>query len=380
MQLPTQTIDAYYQLQQFVSLGWLSTQIVLIAGLLFMGLTTTGRSVLLSISKKVRPWPLAAALFYFSIAVVLKLVQLTITYLLIVKKSQLDATEAPSLLGFLGSQAPGILASALLLSVLGLILVFILRKATTLTWLWLAIAITIIASVALTARPHFRDTIPLGNSPAEQKIVQLLQRAGIPSGRIALEDCSGQAACPPGQVIGLGPTKLILFDSRLTSRTPEDQLLQVAAHEAKHFLIDNDLKPIIAIFLICCFIFFVTQISIRLLQRNECDRIALIQLVPTAYAFGLVAFLLAQPIITTWHRNLELEADRFGLEFNRNNQALIDIMWNDVKQNPMAYRHTPITKFLRATHPQIKDRIKLAESYRPWIDGDPLKYDAYFPD
>ena len=102
------------------------------------------------------------------------------------------------------------------------------------------------------------------------------------------------------------------------------------------------------------------------------------QLVLTAYAFGTIAFLLAQPVVTTWHRNLELEADRFGLEFNRNNQALIDIMWADVKQNPMAYRYTPITKFLRATHPQIKDRIALAETYRPWIDGDSLQHGAYF--
>lgn len=380
MQLPAQTLDAYYQLQQFVSIGWLSTQAVLIAGLLLMGLTTFGRRVLLSISKNIKPWPLAAFLFYFSIAVVLKLVQSTIVQLLIVEKSALDATQAPSLLAFLGSQTPEIVGSALLLSVVGLILVFILRKVTSLTWLWLGIAITIIVSATLTARPYFRDTIPLGDSPTEQKLVQLLQRASIPADQIVLEDCRSPADCPPGQVIGLGPTKLMVFDRRLTSRTPEDQLLQVAAHEAKHFLIDNDLKPVIAIFLICCFVLFTTQMLIRLVRRNEGDRIAVVQLVLTAYAFGTGAFLLAQPVVTTWHRNLELEADRFGLEFHRDNQALIDIMWTDAKQNPMAYRYTPITKFLRATHPQIKDRINLAETYRPWIDGDSLKYGAYFSD
>lgn len=378
MQIPAQTLDAYYQLHQLFSLGWLFTQVVLIAGLLLMGLTNIGRSIFLSISRIIRPWPLAAVLFYFSIAVALKLVQSTIVHRLIVARSKLDATEAPSLLGLLGSQASEILTSALLLSVLGLALIFILRRRGALTWLWLAIAITVIASVALTARPHFRDTTPLGNSPVEQKIVQLLQRAGIPSDRIALEDCSSQSDCPPGQVIGLGPTKLMLFDRRLTSRTPEEQLLQVAAHEAKHFLIDNDLKPVIAIFLICSFAFLGTQISIRLVHRNERDPIALVQPVLTAYAFGLVAFLLAQPAVKTWHQNLELEADRFGLEFNRNNQALIDIMWADAKQNPIAYRHSPITKLFRATHPQIKDRIHLAETYRPWIDGEPIKYDAYF--
>ena len=380
MQIPVETLDAYYQLHQLASLGWLSGQVVLIAGLLVMGSTRIGRSVLLSISKKVRPWPLATALFYFSIAVVLKLVQTIITFFLIAEKSQLDITEAPSFLAFIGSQISGILIWALLLAVLGLIAIFILRNVTTFTWLWLAIAITIIASVTLAARPHFRDTTPLGNSPTEQKIVKLLQRTGVPIDRIALEDCSSQSDCPPGQVKGLGPTKLMVFDHRLASRTPEDQLLQVAAHEAKHFLIDNDLKPIIAVFLICCFVFSITQISIRFVWRKGRDRVALVQLVLTAYAIGLVAFLLAQPIFTTWHRSLELEADRFALELYRNNQALIDIMWVDAKQNPMAYRQTPVTKFLRATHPQIKDRIDLAKSYHPWIDGEPLKYAAYFSD
>jgi len=380
MQLTDHTLDAYYQLQQLVSFGWLFSQILMIVVLLFMGSTTIGQMVFLSISKKVRPWLLAATLFYFFIGVVLKLAQSTITYLLIIKKSQLDATEVPSFFSFLAGQAPGVLASSLLLSFLGLILILILRKKTALTWLWLAIAITILAGMILMVRPLFRDTIPLGNSPTEQKIVQMLQQVGIPSNRIALEDCSSYSDCPPGQVIGLGPTKLMLFDHRLTLRTPEDQLLQVAAHEAKHFLIDNDLKPIIAIFLICFFIFFITQLSIHFLCHNGLDRVALVQLVPIAYSFGLIAFLLAQPIVTTWHRNLELEADRFGLEFNRDNQALTSIMWADAKQNPMRYRYTCITKFFRATHPQIKDRIDLAESYRPWIDGSSLKYDAYLSD
>ncbi|WP_043957289.1 M48 family metalloprotease [Lysobacter sp. A03] len=380
MQIPAQILDAYYQLQQFVNIGWLSTQAVLIAGLLFMGLSTFGQRVLISISKKAKPWPLAAFFFYVSIAVVLKLVQSTIVHLLIVEKSELEATQAPSLIAFLGSNTPEIVVSALLLSAVGLILVLILRKLTSLTWLWLAIAITIVVSATLTARPYFRDTIPLGDSPTEQKVVQLLQRAGIPADRVVLEDCRSPADCPPGQVIGLGPTKLMVFDRRLTTRTPEDQLLQVAAHEAKHFLIDNDLKPVIAVFLICGFIFFVSQMLVRLVRRKVGDQGAVVQLALTVYAFGTVAFLLAQPVVTTWHRNLEIEADRFGLEFNRDNQALIDIMWTDAKQNPMAYRYTPITKFLRATHPQIKDRIKLAETYRPWLDGGPLKYGAYVSD
>lgn len=378
MQVPAQTLDAYYQLHQLASYGWILTQLLVIASLFLIGLTNFGRTAFLSLSKRIRRWPVAAILFFFAMAIFLELVKATIFHHLIVKKTLLEANQAPSLVGYLGSQVPSILTTALLFSILGLALVFILKHKSALTWLWLAIGATIIASCVFTVRPYFRDTTALGHSPAEKKIVQLLQQVGIPSDRIALEDCGSHSDCPPGQVIGLGPSKLMLLDRRLTSRTPEDQLLQVAAHEAKHFLIDNDLKPVIAVFLLSSFVFLVAQISIRLVRRREQDQAALVQTAITAYAFGLIAFLLAQPIVTTWHRGLEVEADRFGLELSRNNQALIDIMWVDARENPIAYKQTPITKYFRATHPQIKDRIHMAETYRPWIEGKPLRYGMYF--
>lgn len=378
MQMPVQTLDAYYQLHLLASYGWVFTQLFLVASLLLIGSTKFGRSAFLSISQKTKKWPLAAILFFFSTAVFLEIVKATIFHHVIVKKALLEASQAPSLLGYLGSQVPSIVATALLFSILGLILIYILKRRNSLTWLWLAIAVTAIVSGGLAARPFFRDAVPLGNSTVEQEIVGLLHRAGVPANRIAIEDCSSQSECPPGQVIGLGPTKLMLFDRRLASRTPKDRLLQVAAHEAKHFLIDNDLKPIIAVFLLCSFVFFVAQISIQLVRRSEGDQAARVQLALTTYAFGMIAFLLAQPIVTTWHRGLEVEADRFGLELNRNNQALIDIMWADTKQNPIAYKQTPITKYFRATHPQIKDRIHMAETYHPWVEGKPLRYGIYF--
>lgn len=377
MEVSAQSLETYYHLQQYLNVGWALTQIVAIASMLLIGLTSFGRSAFLSIAKVIKPWPLAAIVFYFSIALVVKVIQSTIIHHLMVKKSQVDESDAPSLLHFLAGELPTILASALLLAVLGLALVFVLRRKNSLTWLWLAVIVTAIASATLALNPYFSNTNSLGNAPSEQKIAQLLTRVGIPPNRIATEDCSDSSDCPPGHVIGLGPTKTMLLDRRLTSKTPENQLLQVVAHEAKHFVLDNDLKPILAIFLICSFVFLLTQLGVSALQRRAHDQSEYVSLVPIAYGIGLAAFLLAQPAVTTFQRNLELEADRFGLELNRDNRALIDIMRADAKQNLMLYRYTPITKYFRATHPQISDRIHLAETYQPWLRGEPLKYRKY---
>jgi Zn-dependent protease with chaperone function len=377
MPIPSTTLEAHFEFQQLVSFVWIANECLLIGGLFFFARSALGRRFLEKISIVCKRQFLASFLFYFTILLILKLSQLFVTYPLLVKKSKLVSSSAPSIFDYLASQASGILVSVLLLALLGMLVIFVLRKTSALTWLWSSVAITLIGSAAMLLQPYVRNTVPLGSSADEQKIVRQLQRVGISSDQIALEDCE-QQDCPPGQVIGLGPTKLIIFDRRLTKRTPEHQLLQVAAHEAKHFVIDNDLKPMVALFFASCIIFGITQFLLRLGRSSNNDSLANARIVLEAYAFAWLVFLLIQPVMVTWRQNLELEADRFGLELNQNNQALEEIMWADVAQDPMAYRYTIVTRFFRATHPQIKDRILLAQSYRPWTEKKPLKYDSYF--
>ncbi len=79
-----------------------------------------------------------------------------------------------------------------------------------------------------------------------------------------------------------------------------------------------------------------------------------------------------------YRQHLEFEADRFGLEFNRDNQALIDIMRSEATANPMFFRYTPATRYFRATHPEIGARIRFAETYRPLLNGQAMIYAQYF--
>ncbi len=377
MELSTETLGAYYQLRLRFDVGWILIQVIFVLGLALMGQTRIGQDSYKFLSKRIKPWPLSAISLFFLVILLLNSVASLIQHYLLTQKAQLDGVLAPSL-AFLGSQIAGNIVPALALAIVGLALLFLLRRRRRLSWLWLAVVITVTLSGFFAVRPYLLDTAPLGSSTAEQEILQLLDRVGISSNHVALVDCAGSSDCPPGQVVGLGPTKLMIFDSRLTSQTPQDQLLQVAAHEAKHFLLDNDFKPIIAIFLISAFVFLVTQMITGVISRGSRHEDAPIPLVFTAYAVGLSAYLLAQPVVTTFQRNLELDADIFGLEFNRDNQALIEIMWADAKHNPTLYRYTPVTKYFRTTHPQIKDRIHNAETYRPWLNQEPLQYGEHF--
>ena len=384
----TSSIDAadlqrtYYALQVYLNIGWAVSQLIAISLPLLLFFTGWGHKAYDFLLKHVKAWALAAFAFFFSIAFVTSTAQFILIHNLLSKKAEIDGATFPTLLSFISSQLPSAAFTSALAAIAGIVLCYILRRRGKLTWLWLSILITGLASLVLMLAPYFSNTKPLGTTSVERKISVLASRVGIPPERIVLVNCTNNSECPPGQVIGLGPTRLMLLDSRLTNKTPEDQLLQVVAHEAKHYLLDNEINLVALIFLICIALFLPTQMLsffIVFKRNNQNGSLAdAPKLVPLVYGVGLVIFILLQPAITTYRRHVEIEADRFGLELNRDNQALINIMKADAVSNPMLYKYTPVTKYFRATHPEISTRIEFAETYQPWSTNQPLVYEQYF--
>lgn len=377
---PADVQAMYYALQQKLNAGWAVNQLIAVSLPLLLFFTGWGARTYNLLLKRLRAWGLAAFAFFFSIAFATSISQFAIIHHLLTIKSEVDGSALPGFSTFLVAKLPGAFMASSLMGLAGILLCYILKRRHRLAWLWLSVLTTVLVSIALMAAPSFTATQPLGDTPAERKIAAMAERVGIPVDRIAKEHCADSSECPPGHVIGLGPTRLMLLDDRLTSRTPEDQLLQVFAHEAKHYLLDNNSKPVVLIFIICVTLFLATQaLSSAFRQRPHSESIAdQAKVVPLVYGLGLAVFILLQPAISTYRQHVEFEADRFGLEFNRDNQALIHIMQTDAAANPMLFRYTAITRYFRATHPEIKARIKFAETYRPWLDDQPMVYAPYF--
>jgi STE24 endopeptidase len=381
---PALVQGAYYALQEKFNIGWAVNQLIAISFPILLFFTGWGSKAYDFLYKHLRVWTLAAFAYFFSIVFAISIAELVIVHNLLAIKAELDGSAMPMLLFFLSAKLPSAVLTSSLVAIAGIVLCYFLRKRNKLTWLWLSILTTGFVSIALMLAPYFSNRQPLGTTPVESKIAALAARVGIPPERIAKENCENGSECPPGHVIGIGPTRLMLLDSRLTSKTPEDQLLQVIAHETKHYLLDNGIKPAALLFVICVAVFLPTQaLSFQIIswRKNQNKSIAdEPKLVPLVYGLGLAIFILLLPAITTYWRHVEFEADRFGLEFNRDNKALIDIMRADAASNPMLFKYTPVTKYFRATHPEISARIELAETYHPWLSNQPLVYEQYFKD
>src|SRR5258708_33186812 len=84
------------------------------------------------------------------------------------------------------------------------------------------------------------------------------------------------------------------------------------------------------------------------------------------------------PPCTWFRRRTEHQADIFGLEITRDGRAAgtaFSRLQTDNLANP---RPNPILHWLRGNHPTLAERIEFTNSYRPWEQGKPLKYEAAF--
>jgi Zn-dependent protease with chaperone function len=92
---------------------------------------------------------------------------------------------------------------------------------------------------------------------------------------------------------------------------------------------------------------------------------------------GLFSFVVT-PAMFALTRYQEHEADRFGLEIGQDNHACgsaFAILQQENLGNP---RPGTLYKLWRATHPVLGDRIDFCNAYRPWEQGEKLRYGDLF--
>ncbi|HTG45033.1 MAG TPA: M48 family metalloprotease, partial [Verrucomicrobiae bacterium] len=88
--------------------------------------------------------------------------------------------------------------------------------------------------------------------------------------------------------------------------------------------------------------------------------------------------LILVPIGFAYSRQMEHDADRFGLELTRNNHAAASGFVKLVHQNLSNPRPGLFYRTFRSTHPPLGERIEFMNRYRPWESGEPLKYGDRF--
>ena len=287
---------------------------------------------------------------------------------------------------WMGDQGKALLATIAFLGVVPILWLayLILEKAPRRWWLWLGlVSLPLIAAVMLLSpivfEPIFNKFEPLQDKALEARILDLAAKADIPSRKVFQVNKSAQTKTYNAYVSGFGASqRIVLWDTTLQGLEP-DEILYVMGHEMGHYVLGHIWKGIVITSAISMAVFFAAGwLSGGLLRRygrrwgfEHLHDVASMPLL--LVTVNLVSFTIQMPIYA-YTRGIENEADVYGLEITRDNDAAARAFLKLGAQNKSNPEPSRFVELWLYSHPPDGRRLRLALEYKPWEQGRPNKY------
>jgi len=236
--------------------------------------------------------------------------------------------------------------------------------------------------------PLFNKFEPLDKSNPQlvDAIEQVTKRGGleIPRDRMFLMKASEKVTTLNAYVTGFGPSKrVVVWDTTIkNASTPET--LFVFGHEMGHYVLNHIVIGIAATAVGMFVGFYVLYLLAnwafpRFQQRWHMRELVDWAAVPMLFLIFSLLTLISQPIGSTFSRQLEHNADIYGLEvthgINANSQESAAHAFQVLGELALSYPYpSDFYVFWYADHPPIRDRVPFAHNYDPWSKGEQPKY------
>lgn len=282
----------------------------------------------------------------------------------------------------------GVVVSGIGLALVLWIPYILLRKSPRLWWLYAALATIPVTTAVLVVSPILVDPLfnefgPLRDRSLEQRILALAGRAGIPESRVFQVNKSVDTKRVNAYVTGVGQTKRIVLWDTLLDKLEPDQIAFVVAHEMGHFVLRHVVALIaLAAVLALASLYLIHRVAGRLIRRFG-QRFGFTELsdpgsLPLLILLGTAVSFVTTPLMLSFTRHQEHEADRFALELTRDNRAAATAFVRLQEENLAVPRPGLLFMLWRGSHPALGDRVDFANQYRPWERGERLRYRYYF--
>lgn len=264
----------------------------------------------------------------------------------------------------------------------------LLKKSPRRWWLYTAIvAIPIMFFVMLIApiwvAPLFNDFGDMKDKQLEAKILALADRAGIEESRVFEVNKSVDTKAVNAYVSGFFDTKRIVLWDTIIAKLDQKELLFVMGHEMGHYVLGHVVTGIFFFSVIILITLYAAYraaggLISKFKARFGFDSLADIASLPLLILLINVFSLVIGPITLSFSRYQEHEADRFGLEITKDNHNAAMAFVKLQQENLGNPRPGILFKLWRASHPLLGERIDFCNAYRPWEQGQPLKYEHLF--
>jgi STE24 endopeptidase len=213
--------------------------------------------------------------------------------------------------------------------------------------------------------PLFNKFTPLPEGTLRERLFALAKKTGFPTRSIDVMDGSKRSRHSNAFFTGFGRfRKIVLFDT-LVAHLSETELEAVLAHEIGHY----KKRHITKLLAVSIFGMLVAFAAIAWLSRQDwfyrafgfeaLPGVGASSIVPAFLLFGLLGGTLSfwlTPIMSSWSRRFEYEADAFAREAMRESGSLIGALRKLNEKNLSNLTPHPLYSGFHYSHPTLLER------------------------
>jgi STE24 endopeptidase len=232
-------------------------------------------------------------------------------------------TFAPWLL----DQFKGLLVGLVLGGILAMVLFGIVRRLTRTWWIWgAAVSIVFVVIVVLIGPvylvPIFNTTKRLDDPKITQPILTMARANGIPARDVFEIDASKQTTRMSANVSGFGRTMRITLNDNLLRRGSPEEIQAVMGHEMGHYVLNHIYNSILFLSVVIVVFFAFLRWSLEWSRKRWGEKWQIrgpgdTAVIPLVILLGSIFFFVLTPVLNTYTRTQEHEADMFGLNASR---------------------------------------------------------------
>ena len=270
---------------------------------------------------------------------------------------------------FLGQQMIALLISTVIVALFLVGVYWLIRKTGRRWWLWSAgLAAVTLAFLMLLApvlvEPLFNKYEPIPAGQVHDAVAEMAAKAEIPQDRIFMYDGSRQSNNFTANAGGVGSTARVAISDVAMKNASLDEVRAVTGHEIGHYVLKHSWWGLLIFSLLALVLFWLADRLFPVFARAFGSRAAIGDprgLPVLAFMLALFA-LVAQPVVNTFARTIETDADNYSLRTENKPDALSSAL---VKTAEYRYpRPNAIEEFLFYDHPSVERRVRRAMEWK----------------